>query len=545
MASDSHHHAHPQRAVEREELIHLLCRALSRLAVAASGVDRRLDRMLVDLRVLLRRDIDDPAELVDLIDDIDKRIKLVDDERDLRSEMVRRALQQMVEQLLALRPQSGLGVELKLLLRDLKGKAGDGDEVELLVRLPELQQQVLQSGREPRGGMLSRWFGGASRREEPPEPLADDPDEASHGDVSPDAVPGDPTREEPSFARISTAVCDVLNNLLRQIEPPPTATDNYQHAREQIERGLNWYELVSTLEEISLVVLAALERGQGDFQAFLLTLNNRLEQAHNALQSSRAHHDDRTRDDASLNSAVRNEVAEIHAQVAAATQLEVLKSEVKERLGTIVLAMDHHHAAEQSRQSELERELAVVTERLKEVESHARLVEQTLVEQQRLALIDALTQLPNRKAYEMRLDQEFERWRRYRHPLVLAVLDIDHFKAINDNYGHLAGDKVLRIMAKMLRTRLRKTDFIGRYGGEEFVVLMPETPLEAALQTLQAMCGAVAESPFHFRAQPVSITLSGGVAEFVDDVPVETVFERADAALYRAKAGGRNRVVVA
>ncbi|HSB97142.1 MAG TPA: hypothetical protein VLC91_11875, partial [Spongiibacteraceae bacterium] len=101
---------------EREELIRLLCRALSRLAVAAHGVDRRLDQMLGELRQLLRRDIDDPAQLVGLIDSIDARIKLVGDERDVRGDMTQRALQQLIEQLLALKPVSTLAGELKGLL---------------------------------------------------------------------------------------------------------------------------------------------------------------------------------------------------------------------------------------------------------------------------------------------------------------------------------------------------------------------------------------------------------------------------------------------
>lgn len=602
MASHSHDD-NAQRGFQREELIRLLCRALSRLAVAAHGVDRRLDSMLSELRQLLRRDIDDPAQLVELVDAIDSRIKLVDDERDMRSDMVQRALQQLIEQLLALRPPAALAGELKSLLRTLKSKSEDGEDLALLVRLPELQAQVLQGEGAPRGGLLARWFGGGgTTRQASP---ARDEVAGSHADLTlsvraaPDAaadqtverksaggdsntlrggsnttrggsnttsggsnpipelplnrvpivvepVPGSPTTDtEPPFARISTAVCDVLADLLQQIEPPPTASENYQHARDQISKGLNWYELVSTLEEVSLVVLAALDRDQGDFQSFLLTLNHRLEQAHEALQSSLVQQSARASDDAVLNDTVRNEVAQIQVQVAEATQLEVLKTEVKQRLSTIIGAMDQHKSSEQLRQVELEQQLVVATARLKEVESHAVEVERRLAEQQRLALLDMLTQLPNRLAYEARLEQEFERWQRYRHPLVLAVLDVDHFKSINDNYGHLAGDKVLRILAKTLRTRLRKTDFIGRFGGEEFVVLMPETPLDAALQTLETMCRAVAECPFHFRAQPVSITLSGGVAEFVEGVAAETIFERADAALYRAKAEGRNRCVVA
>lgn len=580
MAPNSHDD-NAQRGFQREELIRLLCRALSRLAVAAHGVDRRLDLMLGELRQLLRRDIDDPAQLVELVDSIDSRIKLVDDERDMRSDMVQRALQQLIEQLLALRPAVALAGELKRLLRTLKSKSEDGEDLALLVRLPDLQAQVLQGDSAPRNGLLARWFGGggettarrtSSAREDvtssdteisvrQPDAVADKEVERKSSHSAPavvsrsplDLAPpvGEPVADsavvdtEPPFARISTAVCDVLGDLLQQIEPPPTASENYQHARDQISKGLNWYELVSTLEEVSLVVLAALDRDQGDFQSFLLTLNHRLEQAHAALQASLSQQHARVSDDAMLNDTVRNEVAQIEEQVAEAAHLEVLKVEVKQRLSTIIGAMDQHKSTEQLRHVELEQQLANATARLKEVESHAVTVERRLAEQQRLALLDMLTQLPNRLAYEERLEQEYERWQRYRHPLVLAVLDVDHFKSINDNYGHLAGDKVLRIIAKTLRTRLRKTDFIGRFGGEEFVVLMPETPLEAALQTLEAMCRAVAECPFHFRAQPVSISLSGGVAEFVEGVAAETIFERADAALYRAKAEGRNRCVVA
>jgi diguanylate cyclase len=562
-----------QRSREREELIRLLCRALSRLAVAAHGVDRRLDQMLGELRQLLRRDIDDPEQLVELIDSIDARIKLVDDERDVRGDMVQRSLQQLVEQLLSLKPASALANELKSLQRALKKKPEDGEEISLLVRLPELQAQVLQGGTTTqRTGLLARWFGGNQpgniSGSSDTQPVATESESSDVTNAEPELKPPasieiSPTdiqqsalliaqqavepgeNGEPPFARISTAVCDVLNNLLQQIEPPPTAADNYQHACEQVSKGLNWYELVSTLEEVSLVVLAALERDQGDFQHFLLTLNQRLEQAHQALKASQIHQSERARDDAVLNTTVRGEVAQMEVQVAEATQLESLKIEVKQRLSNVVGAMDLHTSAEQQRQQQLELQLATVTDRLQEMEAHSKVIEQRLIEQQRLALLDMLTQLPNRHAYEERLEQEFERWQRYRHLLVLAVLDVDHFKSINDNYGHLAGDKVLRIIAKTLRSRLRKTDFIGRFGGEEFVVLMPETSLDAALKTLQSMCAAVAECPFHFRAQPVSITLSGGVAEFVVGVPADTIFERADAALYRAKAAGRNQCIVA
>ena len=167
-----------------------------------------------------------------------------------------------------------------------------------------------------------------------------------------------------------------------------------------------------------------------------------------------------------------------------------------------------------------------------------------LEEQRQKALIDPLTGLPNRAAWTERLDMELARLQRYGGELLLAVLDIDHFKRINDDYGHLAGDKVLKIIAGELFKRLRKTDFIARFGGEEFVLLIPSTPMEGGLKLLDTLRSAIENCPFHFRGERVTISLSGGISAFGSAESSEQVFERADQALYRAKRGGRNRIEV-
>src|SRR5690606_16352696 len=147
-------------------------------------------------------------------------------------------------------------------------------------------------------------------------------------------------------------------------------------------------------------------------------------------------------------------------------------------------------------------------------------------EQRQLALVDTLTELPNRAAWDERLEVEVARWQRYGGELLLAVLDVDHFKRINDDFGRLAGDRVLKIIAGELRKRLRKTDFLARFGGEEFVLLIPGTPLEGGVQLLETLRAAVEACPFHFRGEPVTITLSGGIAEFRNDEATDATFEQ-------------------
>jgi diguanylate cyclase len=579
-----------EKVVEQQLLIKLLCRGLSRLAVAAHGIDPRLDVLLADLRKLLRSELTDATELQTLIDAIDARIKDVDDSRNRHGDKLEEALERLVSQLLALRPPRDIAADLKALKKKI-GATSDDSVVPFLLAYAGLQSQVLSV---PAGkpGLLSRLFGGDAAGASPAT-VADDADTEeplpqssrakesapalvavesrmtaistpalassapSHTLSTPatsaPALVGEPVAAEgaadsdgePAFSRVSAAVCAVINQLMRQIPPPPQAAENHAAVLQRVSGGLNWYELVPTLEDLSYVVLAALERDRGDFLQYLLQLNQRLATATQVLQASKEHQNERRSADAELNQTVRGNIEAMQLKVAAATSLDTLKSEVTTRLESVVLAMDVHQAAEVGRQRDMEQYLTVLEERIQQMEQQSTAMEQQMAEQRRLALVDVLTQLPNRSAYDERATYEFERWTRYKRSLVLAVCDVDRFKSINDNFGHLAGDKVLRILARTLRARLRKTDFVARYGGEEFVVLMPEATLPDALAALEMVRGAVAECPFHFRDQPLKITLSAGLAQFEEGDDMVTVFERADRALYTAKENGRDRCVIA
>jgi diguanylate cyclase len=158
------------------------------------------------------------------------------------------------------------------------------------------------------------------------------------------------------------------------------------------------------------------------------------------------------------------------------------------------------------------------------------------------AMHDSLTGLPNCEFYQQRLEQELQRIKRYGGKLSLMVCDVDLFKRINDNYSHLAGDKVLNIIAKLLQKNLRSSDFIARYGGEEFVALMPETSTAEAKIVTEKLRRKVKRRPFNFKKEPIQITVSFGISEFAPSKSADEVFSRADKALYAAKEKGRNQV---
>jgi len=166
--------------------------------------------------------------------------------------------------------------------------------------------------------------------------------------------------------------------------------------------------------------------------------------------------------------------------------------------------MDEYHNLEQELVRKTEQRMSELVERLHKMEEETDELRNQVQEERRQAFTDALTGLPNRFAYEERLEQEYARWQRYQSPLSVMIVDVDHFKRINDTYGHQAGDKALRIIARELAMAIRKTDFIGRYGGEEIVILMPETPADAALVAADKLRQRIEKCGFHFRDKKVA-----------------------------------------
>jgi diguanylate cyclase (GGDEF)-like protein len=163
-----------------------------------------------------------------------------------------------------------------------------------------------------------------------------------------------------------------------------------------------------------------------------------------------------------------------------------------------------------------------------------------------LATTDQLTQLANRRHFDARMADEFQRWKRYKHPLTCIMIDIDHFKKVNDTFGHPVGDKVLIEVGAAIRSATRTTDFAARYGGEEFVVLTPETGNPAADIVADRLLAAIFNRTTEKSAEQgiPAVTASIGVAS--TDLPIvsgDDLIRRADEALYQAKRQGRNRVV--
>jgi two-component system, cell cycle response regulator len=161
-----------------------------------------------------------------------------------------------------------------------------------------------------------------------------------------------------------------------------------------------------------------------------------------------------------------------------------------------------------------------------------------------MTISDGLTQISNKRFLMDHLDKEFSRAKRYGRSLSIIMFDIDHFKGVNDQFGHLTGDYVLKELATLLKRRIRKEELFSRYGGEEFVVVLPESGAEVGRQFGEIIRAMVEEHLFEFEGQPIRVTISVGIGELEEPMnSVTDLLKLADENLYGAKRGGRNKVV--
>lgn len=375
----------------------------------------------------------------------------------------------------------------------------------------------------------------AVEREEPAVEVASDADQP---DLTLDA------ESQGQRLRIARRVGHLLGQLLSQVSLEPEAESRARNLQKALLSSDNWDELREGLNQVAELIVAAVTRSQREFEAFLKRLDERLEalQEHFSLQSSAQ--SNRQAAAETLDRNIREEIEQVGRHIEASGDLQELKQSVAGHLEFIGQAVDRFRIEETEREKMLSEQLMAMQKKMAAMEAHSEQMQGQMRKERERAITDLLTQLPNREAWQERLSFEFNRWKRYQYPLTIGVLDIDLFKRVNDSYGHKAGDRVLQLVAREIKKRLRKTDFVARFGGEEFALLFPETPAEDARAVLDKLRAHVSALPFHFGGEPVTITFSSGLAAFTSGDTEDSVFDKADRALYLAKDSGRNCIKI-
>jgi len=562
----------------------VLRRGLVRVSLAAEGIDSQLDKNLTELREVLRSD-DAGASVKRIIDSLEKKVLKLDTNKKDNARKVHIGFAELSDQLIKCTPPRDVTQGLKRFKKSLKHRSESlGEYPNLIGELVQLQQGTLtatspNNDDAEKSGFWRKLLGmdtdsnaaaQIDHRQEESTKSSDnckaaveeqavkedaleldvaeselEPEIQSSSNVQPLSArhAAKSQQEEPGFSTISEHVGVTLKELLQHLDVPETEKSTALALEQRITNGLNWYELVPVLEDLVVLVLAAMGEEQTEFENFLTALDVQLSQFESFVESTKVNQQQSDQNNTDLSNAVREQVSGMQSSLAAASDLDVLKQSVQEKLLHILSSMDTFQSAEEGRQGSLEEQMQVLINRVESMEQQSTNFKQHLEEQRKQSLLDSLTELPNRAAYEEVTQAEYARWKRYGQPLSIVIADIDFFKKVNDTYGHIAGDKVLKVVARTMNLEMRETDFIARYGGEEFVILMPETPMNAASIGADKVRLAVANCPFHFKDKKVPITISLGIAEFTGDDTIETAFQRADKALYAAKEKGRNCIV--
>ncbi|WP_324049523.1 GGDEF domain-containing protein [Aeromonas caviae] len=491
---------------------------IGKLMQACRGHDRELDNRLAKLKQKLEGN--PPLSSIDAdLNAIEKLLQQHSHTMEESISLTRAAIDLGSKQLKTIK---GFPEDTRRALKEFLASPesyGIGDHQKKVIRLLEFYQQAIKIQLLPRKPLIP--------------PSVEIPTELSS-----------PAPTDSFDIKAHAQISDELQRLITELDFAGSVGESLADIRRQLLGGITPALLAEVCLQIIELIIEGTREERKASQAFLSTLNESLSSVHysftESLDEGRA-----LQNAAHLNGqALERELAAIDRVMAAHDSPQILRGAISGHLDTI-------RRLQQEREEMANRERHLLTH-LSNMEAKLRLMKDETAEykkrltiQKHKLFLDSLTQVHNRAALDERLELEYKRWLRYGPPLCLAIIDIDHFKHINDNYGHMAGDKALKVVAKALQNALRDTDFIARFGGEEFVVLLPninpdkyQKPLENLRQTIKSI-------PFRFRDARVEITISIGATLFRTGDHTTDAFERADKALYSSKHSGRDQVNLA
>jgi diguanylate cyclase len=360
------------------------------------------------------------------------------------------------------------------------------------------------------------------------------------------AVATAPTRAAETTVLDTEQIADVLSRLLLELHRDPDLIASVEAVKAELTRSVDADSLPALLGRISTLAatrIRNLEKVRSGLEALLEQMVSRLDEMSQYMVGEDTSQQQQSASRDAFSTQLTGEVQALGASLDTSTDFLQVRTQLRARLDSI----GKHLLENRQREADYARDAHERNEkmrtRIEQLESEAHKLQQRLVEEKRVAMLDPLTQVPNRLAWNQRIAEEMERWQRFGQPTCLATWDVDRFKSINDTYGHTAGDKVLKVVAETLAKHIRSLDFVARYGGEEFVMLLPGTPLEHGVTLVNELREAIAKLGFHFQGKRVVITISCGITALREGDTATHAFERADKAMYQAKETGRNKVV--
>jgi len=512
-----------------------LKRGLSRLSYVGMGVTKDLDKELAKLRKIIKQE-GDIEEIKSVIDSISKILRTLDDKSNEKA--ITDANDRL--DLLTLLLKKQLPKSLKRQLKSVQKKSRKSDGAMIIGSIADVIHSYVSEiesdldirkkseKKKKKRGFFASLFSSDQAQKEP----ENEKNNVEHS----------PSYENKNSSNLPQKVRDSLQHLIDQLSSMDGYSEIADLLNAEIEKVQNIEQLSSILEMITGAFIEVSDQEHIQFEAFLKTLNTRIVRVNNFINQTLQFSQETNKDSKQLNLDLTGNISDIKDSLSGSQTLEDVKSSVFVHMDAIVNQIDQYCIKQERNSEVLVSQMDKLSEQLRATEDEASRLKDDLAEQRVRAQTDPLTHLPNRYSYNERLTQEYNRWRRYRNPLTLVIGDIDLFKNVNDEHGHSFGDKVLNNIASYLSSSIRESDFVARFGGEEFVILLPETAIVDATRAMNKIRSGIAKLEFEDKGNIVPISMSFGISEFENDDTTKAVFERADVALYRAKEKGRNKV---
>jgi diguanylate cyclase len=506
--------------IPNREIIHRLTRSPAESAVQLSGSKGSSAPQEQDSEERFRRAHESERQLVRQVEDLQKEV-------DQLSEFYRRATLSMI--VLASDSQSGDTAAHLSRFRTLVSNNAPVIEQERC--LDDLKTTILTEQREETAGSENEtskapsfWSSWRKRTES----------------------------DKKSLAEETSAYLPLLQNSLASImdQFQTRPGDQHHHLFEELQQRFRSCSdpiiLAASSDELAQLIRSYLDTAIEERQQisqFVGELRGNFLELEAQLLASLTDTQDSQQADQEFNQTLRVQVDEVRETVSISKTIEEVRGLVSAKLQAIKFALTEKRKKDEARIQQSNLKMDELQQHLRNMKSEINQIQERTKSLEQEALLDSLTNISNRRAYEIRVDEELQRYKRYNHLFSLVMFDVDHFKAVNDEFGHRTGDKCLCEIVNRVRSSLRKVDFLARYGGEEFVAILPGTTRQNASLVAEKLRVQIERTAFLFQGKRVPVTISLGVTQVQSsDIEPQAIFARADEAMYEAKREGRNRV---
>ncbi|MBU2893966.1 GGDEF domain-containing protein [Colwellia sp. D2M02] len=505
----------------------LLIQFISKLSLVSKGVDLELDNRLAKLRALFTKS----APIADIENSIAIITKLLQQHAITNEKNIAQMHQRFNFAGESLQKVNGLPSDLRRNLRELLSETKSTKDA-LIQYVPLLSQ------------LLEFYINALSAKEKAAtNGLLTTPNNAGDSAQTTLETSSENNSNTASTFELDGSLLEKISVTLSALNLSQAHTNQLLAIKKKLMADTTNKEIVNHFLEIFDVIVAEFKNEQNNAKSFLTSLSDTLTSVQLAVKETLETQKSSQLANDKINVVLQKQLVDMTGTVEKALSLDQVKLDINDKLQKIAGTLEAKSKIEQQSQLALSQKLTKMAEKVAQLEEKSRVFEEKLAEQQIKSMQDALTKLANRAAFDDYFAKAMVRFQHRPFELALVVIDIDDFKKINDTYGHSAGDKTLQVIANTIQKHVSKDVFVGRYGGEEFVLIYSQTAETDLINELNTINKQVARLPFKFKNNKVSITLSIGATHIRTDDNIHLAFERADEAMYKAKSQGKNQVI--